>query len=208
MMRYRVRLASLSLLFGLAALALAADLPAPWKAQDVGNVNTKGSAEVKDGKWTIKASGDDIWGTADAFHYLSQPVSGDATAVCRVVSIENTNEWAKAGIMFRTSTKAESRYAFMCVTPGSGADFQYRESDGAEAANASPQEANAPYWVKVQRKGDVFTAFVSKDGKDWTKFGETTIQMGKDVQVGVAVTSHNNDAVTTAVVENVEVTKG
>ena len=47
--------------------------------------------------WTVTASGADIWGTSDKFRYTYRDASGDMTIVARVTSVQNTNEWAKAG---------------------------------------------------------------------------------------------------------------
>src|SRR5439155_21744421 len=74
-------------------------LPAPWADGDIGGVGVTGSAQYSNGTFTINASGADIWGTADAFHFVSQPLSGDASIVAHVASLTNTNAWAKAGGM-------------------------------------------------------------------------------------------------------------
>ncbi len=76
-------------------------IPAPWKGTDIGDVGAAGSEGLLQGVFTLHASGADIWGSADAFHYVYQSLNGDGTIVAHVASQENSNEWAKAGLMIR-----------------------------------------------------------------------------------------------------------
>ena len=55
----------------------------------------------------IAGAGADIWGTADAFRYVYQPLAGDGTIVARVASVQSTNAWVKAGVMMSRATLAE-----------------------------------------------------------------------------------------------------
>ena len=46
-----------------------------------------------------------------------EALTGDGTIITRVVSMTNTNQWAKAGIMIREGTAANAKHAFCFVTP-------------------------------------------------------------------------------------------
>lgn len=199
----------LALVAGMVALAAAlAEVPAPWKNKDIGDCSQAGSATEKDGKFTLKGSGDDIWGTADGFQYLYQPLAGDGTIVAKVNSLENTNDWAKAGVMVRQTLDADSPYAVCATTPGNKCHLQYRTAKGEEAAAPeTPMGDAAPYWLKLERKGDTFTASVSKDNTTWEAAGEIKVEMGKEVFIGLCLTSHDNAALSTAEFEQVAVTK-
>ncbi|MBN2315915.1 MAG: LamG domain-containing protein, partial [Sedimentisphaerales bacterium] len=81
-----------------------------WTAYDVselsiwftGYAGSVGSfVEAPAGTYTMTASGTDIWGTADEFHYAYKTLSGAGSITARVVSVQNTNDWAKAGVMIR-----------------------------------------------------------------------------------------------------------
>jgi hypothetical protein len=50
-------------------------LPSPWLNRDVGSVAAAGSASYTNGILTVNASGADICGTSDEFHYVYQPLS-------------------------------------------------------------------------------------------------------------------------------------
>ena len=75
---------------------------------------------------------------------------------------------------------------------GNGASFQRRlVANLASTNNDSGTRVAAPYWVKIERKGDAFTGFISPDGVTWTQLGTAqTIAMGNPVYIGLAVTSH------------------
>jgi regulation of enolase protein 1 (concanavalin A-like superfamily) len=173
-------------------------LPTPWVEQDVGSVGLAGSAQFANDTFTVKASGADIWGTADAFHYVYRQWTGDGSIVARVGSVTNTSAWAKAGVMFRETTGAGSRHAFMLLSAANGVSFQRRAAIGGTSASTSFAGVTAPRWVRLDRRGDIFTAYHSSDGTTWTQVGMDTITMPATLLVGMAVTSHNNAALTTA----------
>jgi hypothetical protein len=72
-------------------LPTGADPPAGtnlWLARDIGAPAVRGSTSIDaNGIWTIKGSGDDIWGTADNFQFVSQIVKGDVTLTARYLSL-------------------------------------------------------------------------------------------------------------------------
>jgi hypothetical protein len=180
-----------------------ATLPAPWVDADIGSPGKKGSATYSNGTFTVKGGGADVWGTSDQLNYTYQTLTGDGTVIARVASQTNSNSWAKAGVMIRASTGANAEYAFAFVTPGNGADFQYRTSTGGSAGWTGQLSAKAPEWVKLVRAGNTFTGFASTDGVNWTQLGSISISMGATVDVGLAVTAHNNSALSTAAFTNV-----
>jgi hypothetical protein len=184
-------------------------LPDGWNDLDVGNVGFTGGASSAASAFSIKGAGGDIWGAADAFNYAYRVISGDGFIIARVKSLQNTSSSAKAGVMIRETLDAGSSNAVMLVTPTKGSAFDRRVTTGAATvATAGPLTASgalvkAPYWVKLERIGSTFNAYQSPDGVDWTLVSSETIEMAPTVYVGLAVTSHNQLATTTAVFDNV-----
>jgi regulation of enolase protein 1 (concanavalin A-like superfamily) len=153
-------------------------------------------------------SSQDIWDSADEFHYVYQPVSGDVTVIARVASIQNTNPWAKAGVMIRESLAAGSKNAMMELTPGNGVSFQRRLATNGPSTSVHGAMVSAPYWVKLVRSGNVLSGSASSDGVNWTVVGTDTVSMTASVYVGLAVTSHSDGVLATASLTNVSVTTG
>ena len=179
-------------------------VPAPWQSSDVGNVGIAGSASVSGSTFTLSGSGADIWNQADAFQYVYQWLSGDGEIIARVTDITNTNAWAKAGLMFRETLTANARHASVFVTPEQGVAFQRRTAAGGSSQHTG-SSGSAPVWLRLVRTGNSFTSFKSANGSNWAEIGTTTISMGTDVYVGLAVTAHNNGALATATMDNVTV---
>jgi PKD repeat protein len=181
-------------------------VPSPWQSRDVGDVGPRGDTAYADGTYTLWGSGTDIDGSADAFHFAYQPLNGNGTIVARVVGLEKTSYSPKAGVMIRESLEPNARHAFAMVTYDRGVHFSSRRSTGNSTSyKRGNTSARAPYWVKLSRTGDMFTASSSADGSNWTTIGSYTIRMATStsVYVGLALTSNNNRILNTATFDNV-----
>jgi phosphatidylserine/phosphatidylglycerophosphate/cardiolipin synthase-like enzyme/regulation of enolase protein 1 (concanavalin A-like superfamily) len=181
-------------------------LPSPWVDADVGAVGASGSASFADPTFTVTGAGDDVWGTADAFHFVYQTLDGDGTIVARVASVQNTAAWAKAGVMIRSSLSAGSAQAFMLVSAGKGVAFQRRLSNGATSLSTAGSASTAPRWVKLTRSGDTIRAYESSNGTSWTQVGSNTFSMPGSVLIGLAVSSHVSGVTCTTTFDGVSVT--
>src|SRR5437762_944787 len=201
-----VRSALMALVMVSAARMVHAAVPSPWLAQDVGAPSPAGSSTYSSGTFTINASGADVAGPSDQFHFVYQQVSGDFTVSARVDSVANTNAWAKAGVMIRTSLAANAAEVFATVTPGAGVTFQERASAGATTTLVTSAAGTAPRWVRLARSGTNITASTSADGATWTALRTVTVDLGTAVSVGLAVTSHSAGVSTTASISNVSLT--
>jgi YVTN family beta-propeller protein len=173
-------------------------LPSPWQTSDVGAVGLVGQATFDGASYSVTGAGADIWGTADAFRYVYQPLTGDGQITARVVSVQNISVWVKAGVMFRTDLTPGSPQAMMMVTPGKGNNFQRRLVQGGVSSSTTGAMVTAPYWVRLTRTGNTIVASQSVDGVAWTTVGSATINMPPTVMVGLAVSSHTTSALATA----------
>ncbi len=176
----------------------------PWSSQDIGTVGMAGSTSSNGDTVTVQGSGADIWALADQFQYAYQPLQGDGVLFARVDSQTVSDPWAKAGIMIRNTLDPNSAYAFALVSPGNGVAFQSRVSAGGVSTHQFGALVPAPYWLELVRSGNVFTAYAASDGQNWTQVGTPqTISMSSNVYIGLAVTAHNNAALSTAVFSNI-----
>ncbi|MHC4204626.1 MAG: LamG-like jellyroll fold domain-containing protein [Planctomycetota bacterium] len=166
--------------------------------------------EAPAGTYTMTASGTDITGTADEFHYAYKTLNGPGSIIARVQSVSETHAWAKAGVMIRETLDPNSTHAMVCVTPGNGVAFQGRTTTGGSSFSSNETEITAPHWVKLER--DVmgnFTASHSADGSTWIPVGNsvpTLVTMSTNVYVGLALTSHNTALTCEAIFSNVTIT--
>jgi hypothetical protein len=164
------------------------------------------------GTYTITASGADITGTADQFHFAYKTLSGPGSIIAKVESVQNTNQWAKAGVMIRETLDPGSAHAMAFVTPGQGVVFEYRPLAGDNNLGAVGQQTGVttPYWVKLERSlSGSFTASHSTTGTTWQPIPNTSmanIQMNANVYIGLAVTAHDVSQTCQAVFSNVTFT--
>jgi len=177
--------------------------------------STGSFAEAPVGTYTMTGSGTDIWYASDEFHYAYRTLTGVATIQAQVLSVDNTNAWAKAGVMIRETLDAESKFAAVYITPGNGCRFQARTDTGINATSdtsvvTTEQTAiTAPYWVRLER--DVagnFNGYYSSNGSTWQpmSWNPQNIQMNSNVYIGLALTSHDAALTCQAVFSNVTMT--
>ena len=181
--------------------------------QDIGSPAPAGSYSYDEpsSTYTLNGSGSDIWNTSDQFQFVYRPVGGDGSIIARVTSVQNTDPWAKAGVMFRDSLAAGAMFADMVVSYSSGVSFQWRNSTGGNCGFAQVTGISAPAWIKLLRSGDSFTAFYATTtgtptASDWIQVGTPqTVAMASRAQVGLAVTSHNNGTLCTGTFTGVSI---
>src|SRR6186713_957381 len=121
-----------------AVLAFAAASPAQAQTPigafdrqaDVGETATAGSAsfDPATGSYRVSASGANIWGTADAFHYVWTQRSGDLHITADIDFIgAGTDPHRKAGVMIRQNQTPGSPYADVMVHGDGLVSLQYRD---------------------------------------------------------------------------------
>jgi RHS repeat-associated protein len=182
-------------------------LPSGWSQADIGSTGVSGSGTYANGTFTVQGAGQQIWGTADAFHFAYQPWSGDGTIVARVVSMNGSAAYRSAGVMIRETLDAGSTNAKTSSWPYYGQIcFDLRATTGGNSSEPGCPSLSLPYWVKVVRSGNTFTSFQGPDGVTWTQIGSgQTINMAQNIYVGLAVTSGSTSATATATFDNVSV---
>ncbi|MHC4750336.1 MAG: DUF1349 domain-containing protein [Planctomycetota bacterium] len=168
--------------------------------EDVG-----GFIEAPAGTYTMTAAGADIWSDSDEFHFAFKELNGAGTIIAKVESVENTDGFAKAGVMIRDSLDPNSANAALLITPENGVRFQHRDITDGNTVRDFNDTVIAPQWVKLIRDlGGRVRAAYSADGIDWTEMDPvTTVTMNLPMYVGLALTSHDADAKCVAEFSNV-----
>ncbi|MFO1514087.1 MAG: glycoside hydrolase family 66 protein [Verrucomicrobiota bacterium] len=182
-----------------------APLPSPWLSADVGAVGLAGGANYSAGTLNVAGSGADIEGVADAFQFAFQPATGACELRARVTSLQNTDPWAKAGLMLRESTAANAANAAVVITPSNGIASQRRTSNGSGTTSTIVLAVSAPEWLRLVRTtANSVSSFYSADGTNWTQIGTSaTLTMSNSALAGLAVTAHNDGVLNSAAFDNV-----
>jgi len=176
---------------------------------DVGTVLHPGSVEYDAAQKTyrITASGENIWGTADAFHFVWKKVSGDVSLTAEVAFATTTGEpHKKAVLMVRQSLDGDAAYADAAVHAVGLTSLQSREEKGA-ATHEVQANVTAPKRVRITKAGAYFYMSVAAEGEELHLAGGSMKVALKDpFYVGIGLSAHNKDATETALFRNVEVT--
>ena len=179
-----------------------------WPNRDIGNPVPAGSANYDSNTetWTVQGSGHGIGGEADSFHYVYKPLLGDGEIITRVVSVENTDQSAMAGVMIRETLNSGSKHANLTITPGDVCEFKLRRDTGSysESDTTNLKHIRPPHWLRLTRSGNQFRAYHSYDGKNWYElaWSPQTVVMSRDVYIGLVVSSHADGVLCTAVFYN------
>ena len=164
---------------------------------DVGSFTPPGTTyTMGPGEYEVETGGGDIWGASDAFHYGFREVSGNFDVSAQLAQVDSVGQ--RTGIMLReggygyTDAGAKFNYATF-YGPANYVAFHARETAGA-----GPVWVNPPYndwirfvappnvWLRLQRVGDVTSAYYGTDGLNWTPMGTTTNIIQDPALLGLA----------------------
>lgn len=182
--------------------------PSAWTCTDIGGALPPGTDSLSSGTWNETGGGGDIWSTADAFHFAYQTLAADGTVTAHVTAQQNTNVWAKAGVMMRASTDPGSVYYGAFVTPGNGISIQSRTAQGGTSTQLlAPGTVPAYLMVGRYTSGSqvYYTTYTSLDGTTWTAVPGSTqaLAMTGPVLAGIAITSHNQGTASAVTLDTV-----
>ena len=185
-------------------------LPSGWLDMDIGAVGLAGNASYANGVFTVQAAGNNMSDVADAFHFVYQTMSTSGTIIARVAS--SSSYGALAGVMIRETLGASAtNVASFTVnyTSSIATYMKYRTYPAITMQQTYGTSGSLPYWVKVVRDANQFSAYACGDGSTWVQIGTTqTITTAQTVYVGFGVSSENPSTLTTATFDNVSVTPG
>jgi hypothetical protein len=169
----------------------------------VGDVGLTGDAFESDGVFTVKGAGADIWGTNDAYRrVMHESLPGDGEVVARVASEDGANPFAKAGLAMAAGTASGVAMVILDIRPNGIIEFMHRTAYQAPMQFVAGSAASFPVWLKLVRRGQQFTGFMSNDGQTWQTVGVVTNPMD-NYDACLVVTSHDTGALNTATFDHV-----
>ncbi len=176
-----------------------------WQMRDIGSVGSSGGLQDDGNSVTLTSAGADIWSRNDGFTFAYQLLAGDGEIIARVDALDNTDPWAKAGLMVRQSLADDSPNAAVLVTPSNGVRFQRRSRAGFSTAGLDGTDTEAPYWLKLERRGNTIRAYDSADGNNWRQMFDGSLYLEGDAYIGLVVSSHDLNRPAAATFSNIRV---
>lgn len=183
-------------------------IPLPWQTTEIGSaLGGTTTYDAATERFTIKGSGRiDSTGTADSFHYLYRPYSGDFEIYCQVLSITGQSAYARAGVMIRETFDANGKSAW-CGMDQAASRFRWRATAGGNNSAEEIASVKREGFVRLVRSNNVFTAYAKSASQDpWTPIGASqAITMSNQVYIGVMVNADGTILLATGVVAGIQV---
>ena len=189
-----------------------------WALNPEMSVYPKGNMQYieRSNTYTVEGVGIGIWDTLDEFHFASKMLNGDGTIKVQIDNVQWITNWTQAGIMIRDNIEPTSKHISLLLKQGGVVDFQCRRKIRCptESRRLCVRDMTFPYWIKLQRRGNNFTAYHSSDGSNWKEVcGDDPnrpvsmeVVMGEVVHVGLVVTSTDAVRAAKASFSNVNIT--
>jgi hypothetical protein len=204
---------SIVLLLASFAIVAVAQAPTPnlgifSGSNDIGS--TKPGSTTYDsstGNYTVVGGGQDLWGTADDFHFVWVKLDQDATLEANVsFPPEDVVPKEKAMLIFRQSLDRNSAYADLAIHGDGHIALQYRKTAGGITGDITAAEHGSAR-LRLTRHGDQFTAYAGSSETSMKPVLSSTVLLHGPVYVGLGVCSHNVDGVNKVIFSNVKITK-
>jgi len=179
---------------------------------DVGSVLRPGTLEYDAPKrtYTVGGSGENMWSTADAFHFGWKKVAGDVSLAANISFLgKGGNEHRKAVLMVRQSLNADSVYADVALHGNGLTALQYRDEKGAATHEIQTQETQpnvaGTERLRIEKRGNFVYLFLGDGGKEPHYSGASIqVPLQGTYYVGIGVCSHDKNVVEKAVFANVD----
>ncbi|KAJ5808249.1 hypothetical protein N7474_009518 [Penicillium riverlandense] len=174
----------------------------------------------------IRSGGRNVNGTYDDWAVLAHEavIGSNGSVTARVVSLDRTDPWSKAGVVVRDSFQTKSPsddashvnstgYAALMVTPDHGLMMLWSPSDfdspgdGFLSSNMTVSEVTTPIYLRLNISTTHATGFYSADGHSWTKVGDSVIlpRHTAGSKAGLIVNSHTGYRDGTALFDSVAI---
>ena len=158
----------------------------------------------------------DMWHVCDELYFAYKTLNGDGSITARIESIDQANWQTQVGLMIRKTLEPTSENVAVLITHTDGVVFQYRAKrlDATQSVYSDLDSLTLPHWIKLTRKGNVFTTQHSSDGVNWhtmqnEDFNPTSsieIPMDETVHIGLVINSNNPVRSSKVQMSNVTVT--
>ena len=158
--------------------------------------------------YTLNGGGLDVWSGSDDFRYTWTKMAGDVTFSADMrVSQPPTFPKSKGMLMIRQSLDPGSPYVDIAEHGDGHIDLQWRATPGGETKDVDLPEHSAVR-LRIERRGDRFTAYALTGGMETPNAPSITIPMGNPVYVGIGVCSHDVHALQTVTFSNIKIDGG
>ncbi len=188
---------------------LADPLPNGWTATQIGEGVPGGQRNDGPGAITVFGSGTDIWDVQDSLYYIARPAPNDFTISVTLNSLADTHQYAKAGIMLRTSDAPDAAHLLIASFPGGFTTIGWRAEPGKKMEQINLGPFHFPIQLTMTRRGSVVDVSCTSPNSHLAK---KTISLSplfsKNCRIGLAVCSRDAHYLTKAAFSNIQIQSG
>lgn len=180
---------------------------AGWASTFVGDANVGDHIE-NDGVLSMNSNGSALWGS-DNHYFVYRSINGDFRVEVQIddIPVDTGGTFRKAGLVTQRNLLDDQGQRVMAMfvphfpnPDRSVLQFGYRDTDGTVGLElAETVYVELPVKLAIEKRGDIYTVFYSTNGgSSWvvpsggdTDGGSVSIDMGDNLQVGMAVASYD-----------------
>jgi hypothetical protein len=180
--------------------------PDGWEAVDLGNPSVKGGQRVlTTNSFEVFGGGRDVFEGNDECHFLCRTTGDHFDLSSSLTPPFDSQTYAKAGLMYRTSLKADAPIVIVSLFPDGACTFAYRRHDGERITQIDMPPVGKARALRLTRNGPRFEAsaldadggVVATESVDLPEFPTA------NGRVGLFVLSHDSTLLSKASFSNV-----
>jgi TolB protein len=194
-------------LLAAAAFAQAAPVGQFEDHADVGNPRHSGDVAYNGAsqEYLFTASGTNMWGTRDEFHFAWRRIEGDFILQARVEFLgKGVDPHRKAGWIVRSSLDADATYVDGALHGDGLTSLQYRKEKGGATAQTEFETKGSDV-IQLERRGNTYIMSAARYGDAFTTREIASFDVGSNPYVGFFLCSHNADVIEQAIVRDVRI---
>jgi serine/threonine-protein kinase len=158
-------------------------------------------------RYSVTSAGKDIFGHADAFHFVWRKISGDVTIRAKIVILGDKKDTSQKGVlMVRQNLDPGSVFMDAAVHSNGQIALQFRAQPDGPSDRRLPAVSGSIVWL--ERKKNEFTLYVSDGNGPPTPAAHMNLPMEDPVEVGLGVASHDQNKQVTAVFSDLMIKQG
>lgn len=174
-----------------------------WQSQDIGAVELSGQACFEDDLFRIQASGKNIMGNEDQFHFVYQAWNcQEGEIIAKLEGFSNSSNRARAGLMIREDTTAQSKNVAVLLQPTGRARFQYRPEIGGNTQSTILDNQTSTF-LRLVRRGNTFIGYLLDSSNTWQAIDSVALEMSTQAYVGIAASSVQSNGIVEVQLGNV-----
>ena len=162
-----------------------AQIPTGWYYSTIGDLGFVPSYNESNQLWTLQGN----LSISSSMHVYKN-INGD----CEIVARINSQEAGTASVEIRENLTSSAKYVKASIAELAGGLLAYRSDTGEDYINTygdlpiDDESFRYPYWFRLERKGNRFTAYMSPDGVGWDQIGSVEVLMSTSISIGMSVT--------------------